>query len=470
MLSDKRVISYELNEVPARVLQTFITLRPNSELARLWKGSRFWTTVTTDKGQLVPWSSWSTLHRGVNNEAHGVSDLGQDLRELDKEFPPIWRILAESGVKTGVFGSLNSYPLPENVSDYSFYVPDTFAAGPECFPSDLSVFQDFNLRMVDLNGRNTSASIVLKPAFDLMRRAPGLGLRGATLGRLGRQLITERINPARRCRRRTSQVELAFDLFLKQLERSVPDFGSFFTNHVASSMHRYWPALFRDDYLVKEMPDGWQDQFCNEILYTMTVASRQIGDLMKFVERRRAAGYVLMISSSMGQAAVDNDEIIHSQLFVSDCDKLMSWLGIKSEDWEARRAMLPRYVFAVAPHVAPRLREKLNAVTINGMPLKHVEHEHCVFTIKVGHPNLDSDSIEVKMDGQVFAPEQVGMKNTLIPDSTGSYAYHIPEGVMLIYDPNEPNAEKPDTKLSTTEIAPAILRNYGLDVPSYMPS
>ena len=42
-------------------------------------------------------------------------------------------------------------------------MPDTFAAGEECFPDDnLSAFQKFNLSMVKANGRNVSKGIAVK--------------------------------------------------------------------------------------------------------------------------------------------------------------------------------------------------------------------------------------------------------------------------------------------------------------------
>ena len=54
-----------------------------------------------------------------------------DLSKTNKEYPNLWQILSKN--KVGVFGSLHTYPLPDNLENYSFFVPDTFAAGKECF-------------------------------------------------------------------------------------------------------------------------------------------------------------------------------------------------------------------------------------------------------------------------------------------------------------------------------------------------
>ncbi|MBK9593754.1 MAG: hypothetical protein IPO32_20500 [Crocinitomicaceae bacterium] len=70
------------------------------------------------RGLPAPW---------VTNEKHFISDFNQDLTQTDKEFPPIWKILADNKIKGGVFGSLHSYPLPQNFENYSF-VLDVFAS------------------------------------------------------------------------------------------------------------------------------------------------------------------------------------------------------------------------------------------------------------------------------------------------------------------------------------------------------
>ena len=78
-----------------------------------------------------PWSTWPTLHRGVSNHLHGIKYINQDLNKA-KKYPPIWEILVKNNLNVGIFGSLQSYP-PKLNENYSFYLPDTFAPGPEAF-------------------------------------------------------------------------------------------------------------------------------------------------------------------------------------------------------------------------------------------------------------------------------------------------------------------------------------------------
>jgi hypothetical protein len=135
-----KVILFELNEVPYKVIHHFCKLYPESNLAKVLSKGRKYETYAEDFGHLSPWITWPTVHRGVTNEKHFISDFGQDLNEQEKQYPAIWNILAKNKVKVGLFGSLHTYPMPGAMDNFSFYVPDTFAAGSECFPKKLQPF------------------------------------------------------------------------------------------------------------------------------------------------------------------------------------------------------------------------------------------------------------------------------------------------------------------------------------------
>src|SRR5206468_801012 len=169
----------------------------------------------------------------------------------------------------------------------------------ECFPAILSRFQNFNLSMARDSARNVSTRVPWPAAFSLLRSAPGLGLRLKTLAQLGSQVLTEQLEPWRKCRRRTYQAVLAFDVFLKQLRQTRPAFSTFFTNHVAASMHRYWAAAFPGDYDVFEYSDDWVRTYSREIEFAMTKFDLFLRDVLAFVDTN--PGYTVWIASSMGQ-------------------------------------------------------------------------------------------------------------------------------------------------------------------------
>ena len=113
-------------------------------------------TITNDSGELHPWTTWPTLHRGVNNELHRIQFINQPLKEASK-YPPIWEILQKNGLNVGVFGSLQSYP-PIKSKNISFYLPDTFAPTDDAYPKILKNFQSFNLTFQTLSNPGSSSN------------------------------------------------------------------------------------------------------------------------------------------------------------------------------------------------------------------------------------------------------------------------------------------------------------------------
>lgn len=463
-MSGKRVVFYELNEVPWKVFDHFAAVMPAGPLGELRRRARGYTTWSPDGGHLSPWITWPTVHRGVADEAHRITDFGVDLAHVDRDFPPIWDLLSRRGVRVGVFGSLHSHPLPDNVEDYAFYVPDTFAAGPECFPAKFEAFQAFNLRMTGLNARTVTGAVALRDAARFVAAAPGLGLRGRTVASLAHQLARERVRPERLVRRRTSQVQLAFDFYLRALADSEPDISFFFTNHVASSMHRYWPALFPEDDPEARYDGRWRRTWGDEIPFTMREASRQLGALMRYVERRPDT--VLVVATSMGQAAVPGRARVDREIVLRDAAAFMTALGLAPAEWAKRPAMVPQYNFWVSPAAKARLLSALARLRINGEPIAATDLGGDIVKLEYTHPN--QDAVRVTVDGVGAPAERFGLANVEVPDGAGSNAYHVPNGMLLVYDPRARAPSGPRDELPTTAVAPALLTNFGLAPPSYM--
>ena len=87
---------------------------------------------------IEPWITWPTVHRGVSNIDHEISDLGQDLTKVNKEFPNVYDFLAKEGFKVGIFGSFK-LSIPKDLENYKLY--RSFAAGDE-YSAELSYFQN----------------------------------------------------------------------------------------------------------------------------------------------------------------------------------------------------------------------------------------------------------------------------------------------------------------------------------------
>ena len=460
------MVIYELNEVPRKLFEFYANSHPKSAFARLMERSTLFETQAADVGELSPWITWPTMHRGVSNIDHEISDLGQDLAKVNEDYPSIHSLLASQGVRVGVFGSLQSYPLPKNLNDFAFYVPDTFAAGPECFPEELSVFQAFNLSMVERNARNVTLGIAGKDAYRFIIQSAKLGLTADTGLKLLRQLFNERINSHRLVRRRTSQVELAFDLYMRQLKKTQPDISFFFTNHLASSMHRYWPAIFPEDYEEGMFAEEWRKKWAGEIPHAIKVANAQLERLLRYADKE---GRELIVCSSMGQAAVKNTHPVESEILITNIKTLMGYLGLAPSDWEPRLSMAPQVVVTPKTLTAQERLNRLKDISINGKQIKCIKTSTGEIRISLAISN--QEKIVALDRGKEVSPTDLGIRNVYLQDAAASYAYHVPEGVLLHYDPNRRTRNtgvKTWEPISVLDFAPSVMRRFGKAPPSYM--
>ncbi len=461
----KRTILFELNEVPLRIIDAHCAWNPRSALARRLPACFQYEAVSEDVGPLTPWRTWPSLHRGVRNDEHGILHFGQKRDEADRRYPPLWQILADHGVRSGVFGSLHTYPPPASPEGYPFFFPDTFAAGSECFPPELEVLQHFNLAMARRSGRNVDKGVAWGDALRLLGAAPRLGVRVRTLLEATRQLAAERVQPWRATRRRTLQPVLAFDVFEKQLRATLPDFATFFTNHVAAAMHRYWAACFPEDYEFYEYDDSWRRTYRDEVGFAMRHADAMLGRLFHFVDRH--PGYQLVIASSMGQAATETKPIL-SQLYVTDVARLMARLGVPVGEWRLMPAMQPDVNVFVGRH-RDALREKLRHLRIDGKPLRFEEDPaNEFFSLIFGHVNLHDGDRRADLAGRPVPFEELGLEPVIIDDAAGTCAYHVPEGTLLIYRVDRRPQDAGRRRVSFLDLAPWLLENFCLPVPAYM--
>ena len=396
-----------------------------------------------------------------------IGSFGQDRAQVDVSFPPVWRLLHDAGVSVGICGTLHSFPAPDDISSYSFYLPDTFAADPTAFPAELAAFQEFNLTMVAASSRNVDTAIPRAAALKFLRHTPKIGIRPRTFAALGRQLLAERRSPWLSTRRRSFQSVFAFDLFDKQLTTTGPAFSSFFTNHVASAMHRYWAAGHPGDYDEVALDQEWMDRYRDEVPWAMARADEMIGRLVEFADAH--PDYELWIASSMGQGPTFAQPL-ETQLYLEDLPTFMQAVGaVPAAGWSQRPAMLPqRNVHVDADH-ADDFEAALQVITVAGTPLRFRRADGGFFSMEWGQPNLHDQPDAVRVGGLVRTPTELGLRIVEIEERSDTTAYHVPQGVLAIYDPADRSAksqERPD--VSVLEVAPALLARFGVAAPDYM--
>ncbi len=457
----KKIILFEINEIPTFILDYYTEKYPQSTLSKVLPQCHQYETYVHDEGHLSPWITWSTLHRGVNNTLHEIADFGQNLDAVNQKYPPIWQILKQNGIKTGVFLSMHSFPPPADFMEYAFYVPDPFAGESKTNPPVLEPFQRFNLAMSRRSARNVDAGIDVSSATGMVGTLPKIGIRGSTLLRTAAHVLKERVRPTIKTRRRTYQSILAFDVFMDLMKQTQPQFATCFSNHVASAMHRYWAAAFPQHYTEYKMPEKWKQDYQGEIDFAMGVFDEFVKRLVSFAKEH---DYVILFTSSMGQAAT-RAEVIATELYSHDFSVFLKNLGL--QHFEIRNAMHPQYNFVALDSQTEELfRSRIAEFLINGQPLNYREKENGFFAVDLGHQNLSIQS--VTFQGKPTSIQEFGLSNQAIEDQTGSTAYHIPEGILFVYDPKDLRA-KPERKkgLDTRAFVPTIMKNFGLTPPQY---
>ena len=92
------------------LLNYYLSQNPHGGFGMLVKDGLLTSTICKNNGELHPWSTWPTFHRGVTNVQHNINYINQDLEEINTLYPPIWSLLNQKRITTGVFGSLQTTP------------------------------------------------------------------------------------------------------------------------------------------------------------------------------------------------------------------------------------------------------------------------------------------------------------------------------------------------------------------------
>jgi hypothetical protein len=464
-MSVRSMIVLEANEIPFRIFDYFCARRPASALAKLMGRSRQYRAHAEDKARFImPWTTWPSFHRGVHDEVHRIFKFGQWEAETDIEYPPIWSLLVRNGIRTGVFSSMQSSPLPANGRDYAFYLPDMFATTADAQPEALETLQEFNLLMTRESARNISRRIDLRTGARVILNSGKLGLRARTYLDVGTQLVREVINPARKTRRRAYQPMMLLDAFCRQLERTKPQFSTFFTNHVAAAMHRYWAAAFPGDYDDFQLDGAWVKRYAGEIEFAMGKLDDIVRRLVSFVDTHE--DYMLVIATSMGQAAIPAKHV-REFLTIVDVKRFMARFNLAPEDFEERPAMVPDFSFRVSREKADDFHRQLEELRIEGKPAG-LHRDGSFFHVSVYNerPHLTA----VRLAGSDVPLQEIGLGYLIHEDEVACTAQHVPEGSLIVYSPHSGAAavRGERTDVSALDFAPSVLRHFGLEAPRYM--
>jgi hypothetical protein len=457
------VILYELNEVPWSIVDYYVQRRPKSNFAALLDEGQSLTTRHSDDPKLQglqPWRTWPSLHNSTYD--HNSFDLGQDPATFRGD--PIWDVAERAGLSVGLFGPLQSWPARQ-FRHGGFYVPDTFSQDSKTYPESLSRFQAFNLAMTGQNGFSSDAALnpkaLLGTGVDLLRQ----GLTPRSAKTLGTHLVREVRDERYKQLRASMQVLPSFDLYWRLHRKHQPRLSVFFTNHVASMMHRFWgdavPGYTDEhDYTADEVYGSF-------ILTAMDFTDRHLGRIRKYMASHPNS--MLVLAASMGQGPVDPRFTDIGLFVLDDHHQLVSRLGLPPA--ELGLTMYPHLSLVFADEAEAQAAIKpLESVVVEGIGQLfgrfRVEGRTVTFGIAnvIDNPvgeqeqslpvhfrpaGAESDVTATAADLGFIIRSRVGGDNT---------AYHIPEGIMLAYGAGvtrDPSRKEVDV----LDVAPSLLAN-----------
>lgn len=425
MSAVRKLVVIEVNELPDRVVTEAVRRGRAPNLERLLhEGVRSETIVTEDVGKyLYPSQTWASMNTGVSYAEHGVYWYGDP---KPAEYPLYWQEAARRGRSVGVVGTLHSSPFAQQCADDGivFAIPDCFAETSETRPARYRRLQAANLQLTAGAGRQASAKA--DPATLLgLSTAPALGVRPSTLAELTRLVAGVASGRVPRERLRSAQHLILGDAFLHLAKSEDPDLSVYFTNHIASMMHRYWYALFPQDWPTSHYSDEWVAGYQDEILVAVCLLDGFLGRAMHWAHR---TGRTMAIVSSMGQRANLDIDTSKGEVFVlRDQATFARFLGLPKEAQELR-AMVPSCSWRFdtaddAQHAAARLRTAGH----RGLDLE-IDVAADVLTCTY---HREGGAVEVEVGGAATPIKDIGFESLDVDDHNSGV--HDERGILYLW-------------------------------------
>ena len=455
-------IVIEANEVPPRIFRKFAAAAPSSHIARLLREARVLTTEARDvrPGFLYPSQTYASLNTGVPYDRHRIHWYNDP---KPPDYPLYWRIMARRGYRVGLVNSLHTSPLDDLMNDdhIAFLIPEVFAATPDTKPAAYRRFQQFHQQLTNENRRVAATTLGMREAL-MALQLPSLGVTPGTMVRVARIVAGAMARRVTKERLRNVPFMLTADMFMRLLSRHDVDLALFFTNHVASNMHRYWHALFPDEAPADVYKEEWVTRHAQEIPFALDLLDVFIGRVMDFA---RATGRVLIVNSGMGQCSnPTNDTNRASRYLLRDPGRFLATLGVPRHAYEMRSAMAPQHSFEfVSAHEADRAFRTLDALGIS-TARRWLDVNGNVLTISVRPDWVDSMPPSL---AATTTPGALGLVSVDTKDNYGTGRHH-PNGILVIDNGHAPAEHQDRSSADYLEYAPAVLEFFGAPRPGYM--
>ncbi|MEQ1519033.1 MAG: hypothetical protein ABL931_21345, partial [Usitatibacteraceae bacterium] len=254
-------------------------------------------------------------------------------------------------------------------------------------------------------------------------------------------------------------------IFFRLIREKDPDVAVMFTNHIAATQHRYWYALFPDDYAEQLYSREWVNKYKSDIMDAVELFDAYLAQLMAFC---KVSNRVLVLVSSMGQHA--NQKLKRDAVTNANWDfrldaplKLISTVVGKKMKVRFEGAMIPQYTYSF---------DDLEAAESAGGQLRAwiAENDSLFGVVDVNAAKLTL-TLKVKrrvgslrVAGAQIAIGEFGLVQLEVDDHHSGR--HQPQGVLAIWNDQSdllfPTQSTPPS-FSYLQYAPEMRRYLGLE-------
>ena len=433
------------------------------------QADRAWRTIT-------PWIIWPSIYTGMKPSEHGIIAFGQDTTPIQGRC--VWDVLDKAGVSTGVFGSLLSFP-PRSTGSASYYVPESLADDPDCFPEEARPVQEFSV----FTSRNYSESFARQyyEATRLLLKSTRSGVRAGTVVRTLLQIPREILKgDAHVPERAMIQSYILTDAFKNLYSRHKPAFATLHLNNVAYMQHRYWraaePGRFRDELSLTDQRffetvaerKAYEQRFADWIERSLIWTDHLLGELLELVDDDT----ILLVGTALGQKPHDPVHEIHNPVvrLVRE-DELFAALGFPGV--KVLTQMNPDVSFSLADEAtAERAADVLRGLYVHpGKGLFEVERRGRQVFLELIMPRRRKGETLPPIRHTGIADFQAPFERHVHEHGTNdqSTAQHDEPGFLLAYSAGR-TLELVRPNVLVTEIAPTILSWFGIAPQPWMTS
>jgi hypothetical protein len=223
----EQVVLLELNEVNFEYVQSYAARGRLPHFARLIERHGIVRTTSEDSYEkLEPWIQWVTAHTGQSFAEHGVFRLG-DI--VSRDIPQIWELLEARGLKVGAISPMNA---KHRLRDPAFFVPDPWTRTKISAPRTL---RNLYTALTQVVSENANSRFTAAAALPLLLGV-GRYARPSNYARYARLVLGSVTKPWLRA----SFLDLLLaDVFIREVQRTRPQFASLFVNAAAHIQHHY---------------------------------------------------------------------------------------------------------------------------------------------------------------------------------------------------------------------------------------